>query len=235
MLDLLLAYNVGLATGIIKKFNEIIIAEVNQEALIEKQNEEKNLMKDINQRIADTINNKNNNKESDNNNTDNNNKELKEKQRKQQLQKNLEKRVETVLKSFNAELKRMQKNSSLVHYANKFDIVIDALSFREISKSEKNIKNFFDRAMLANSLTFCEFNSNDKRLLVKNFRNYIKGVKGIESFTMMGIGDGFNDIEFLKEVDIGVGLNNGINKFTKINLDNFYDLSRLIMLDLLLG
>ena len=224
------SYNVGLATGIIKKFNEIIIAEVNQEALIEKQNEEKNLMKDINQRIADTINNKNNNKESDNNNnTDNNNKELKEKQRKQQLQKNLEKRVETVLKSFNAELKRMQKNSSLVHYANKFDIVIDALSFREISKSEKNIKNFFDRAMLANSLTFCEFNSNDKRLLVKNFRNYIKGVKGIESFTMMGIGDGFNDIEFLKEVDIGVGLNNGINKFTKINLDNFYDLSRLIM------
>ena len=145
------------------------------------------------------------------------------------MQKKLEKQLESVLKSFNLEFKRMQQESSLINYANKYDIVIDSLSFREISKSEKNIKNFFDRAILANSLTFCEFNSDDKRLLVKNFRNYIKGIKGIESYTMMGIGDGFNDIEFLKEVDIGVGINNGINKFTKINLDNFYDISRLIM------
>ena len=215
------SYNVGLATGIIKKFNEIIIAEVNQEALLEKQNEKKNLKKNLVQKIEENFDKTRNNQI--------NNKEYKEKQRKLEIQKNLEKKVESVLKSFNLELKRMQKNTSLINYANKFDIVIDALSFREISKSEKNIKNFFDKAMLANSLTFCEFNSNDKRLLVKNFRNYIKGVKGIESFTMMGIGDGFNDIEFLKEVDIGVGLNNGINKYTKINLDNFYDLSRLIM------
>ena len=130
-------------------------------------------------------------------------KETEDEIKKKEMQKKIEQRLETVLKSFNMEFKRMQKDSSLINYANKFDIVIDALSFREISKTEKNIKNFFDRAILANSLTFCEFNSNDKRLLVKNFRNYIKGIKGIESFTMMGVGDGFNDIEFLKEVDIG--------------------------------
>ena len=123
----------------------------------------------------------------------------------------------------------MQKNSSLVNYANQYDIVIDSLSFREILKTPKNIKSFFDKAILANSLTFCDFNSNDKKLLVKNFKNYIKGIKSINSYTIMGIGDGFNDIEMLKEVDIGVGINNGINKNTKINVDNFADISRLIM------
>ena len=212
------SYNVGLATGIIDKNNEIIIAEVNQEALLEKQNEEKNKDR-INQKIKEYL----------HQNKENDIKETEEQKNKKDMQKKIEIRLETVLKSFNAEFKRMQQKAPLVNYSNKFDIVIDALSFREISKNEKNIKNFFDRAILANSLTFCEFNSNDKRLLVKNFRNYIKGIKGVQSFTMLGIGDGFNDIEFLKEVDIGVGLNNGINKFTKINLDNFHDVSRLIM------
>ena len=211
------SYNVGLATGIINKENEIIIAEVNQEALLEKQNEEKNYRHNLNQRIKEYMNKGKDRKESE------------DQIRKREMQKKLEERIENTLKSFNYEFKRMQKDYPLVNYANKFDIVIDSLSFREISKSEKNIKNFFDRAILANSLTFCEFNSNDKRLLVKNFRNYVKGIKGIQSFTMMGVGDGFNDIEFLKEVDIGVGLNNNINKYTKINLDNFYDISRLIM------
>ena len=211
------SYNVGLATGIINKDNEIIIAEVNQEALLEKQNEEKNYRNNLNQRIKEYMSKGKDKKESE------------DQIMKKEMQKKLEERIESVLKSFNLEFKRMQKDYPLVNYANRFDIVIDSLSFREISKSEKNIKNFFDRAILANSLTFCEFNSNDKRLLVKNFRNYIKGIKGIQSYTMMGVGDGFNDIEFLKEVDIGVGLNNNINKYTKINLDNFYDISRLIM------
>ena len=211
------SYNVGLATGIINKDNEIIIAEVNQEALLEKQNEEKNYRNNLNQRIKEYMSKGKDKKESV------------DQIKKKEMQKRLEERIESVLKSFNLEFKRMQKDYPLVNYANRFDIVIDSLSFREISKSEKNIKNFFDRAILANSLTFCEFNSNDKRLLVKNFRNYIKGIKGIQSYTMMGVGDGFNDIEFLKEVDIGVGLNNNINKYTKINLDNFYDISRLIM------
>ena len=211
------SYNVGLATGIINKDNEIIIAEVNQEALLEKQNEEKNYRNNLNQRIKEYMSKGKDRKESE------------DQIKKKEMQKRLEERIESVLKSFNLEFKRMQKDYPLVNYANRFDIVIDSLSFREISKSEKNIKNFFDRAILANSLTFCEFNSNDKRLLVKNFRNYIKGIKGIQSYTMMGVGDGFNDIEFLKEVDIGVGLNNNINKYTKINLDNFYDISRLIM------
>ena len=211
------SYNVGLATGIINKENEIIIAEVNQEALLEKQNEEKNYRNNLNQRIKEYMSKGKDKKESE------------DQIKKKEMQKKLEERIESVLKSFNLEFKRMQKDYPLVNYANRFDIVIDSLSFREISKSEKNIKNFFDRAILANSLTFCEFNSNDKRLLVKNFRNYIKGIKGIQSYTMMGVGDGFNDIEFLKEVDIGVGLNNNINKYTKINLDNFYDISRLIM------
>ena len=211
------SYNVGLATGIINKDNEIIIAEVNQEALLEKQNEEKNYRNNLNQRIKEYMSKGKDKKESE------------DQIKKKEMQKRLEERIESVLKSFNLEFKRMQKDYPLVNYANRFDIVIDSLSFREISKSEKNIKNFFDRAILANSLTFCEFNSNDKRLLVKNFRNYIKGIKGIQSYTMMGVGDGFNDIEFLKEVDIGVGLNNNINKYTKINLDNFYDISRLIM------
>ena len=211
------SYNVGLATGIINKDNEIIIAEVNQEALLEKQNEEKNYRNNLNQRIKEYMSKGKDKKESE------------DQIKKKEMQKKLEERIESVLKSFNLEFKRMQKDYPLVNYANRFDIVIDSLSFREISKSEKNIKNFFDRAILANSLTFCEFNSNDKRLLVKNFRNYIKGIKGIQSYTMMGVGDGFNDIEFLKEVDIGVGLNNNINKYTKINLDNFYDISRLIM------
>ena len=211
------SYNVGLATGIINKDNEIIIAEVNQEALLEKQNEEKNDRNNLKQRIKEYMSKGKDKKESE------------DQIKKKEMQKRLEERIESVLKSFNLEFKRMQKDYPLVNYANRFDIVIDSLSFREISKSEKNIKNFFDRAILANSLTFCEFNSNDKRLLVKNFRNYIKGIKGIQSYTMMGVGDGFNDIEFLKEVDIGVGLNNNINKYTKINLDNFYDISRLIM------
>ena len=208
------SYNVGLATGIINKDNEIIIAEVNQEALLEKQNEEKNYRNNLNQRIKEYMSKGKDRKESE------------DQIKKKEMQKRLEERIESVLKSFNLEFKRMQKDYPLVNYANRFDIVfdivIDSLSFREISKSEKNIKNFFDRAILANSLTFCEFNSDDKRLLVKNFRNYIKGIKGIQSYTMMGVGDGFNDIEFLKEVDIGVGLNNNINKYTKINLDNFF-------------
>ena len=211
------SYNVGLATGIIKKKNEIIIAEVNQEALLEKQNEEKNYQNNIKKRIKEYI---NKSKEI---------KEAEEQKTKKEIQQKIELRLESVLRTFNLEFKRMQQKAPLINFANKFDIVIDSLSFREICKAEKNIKNFFDRAILANSLTFCEFNSNDKRLLVKNFRNYIKGIKGVQSFTMLGIGDGFNDIEFLKEVDIGVGLNNGINKFTRINLDNFHDVSRLIM------
>ena len=91
------------------------------------------------------------------------------------------------------------------------------------------MKSFFDKAILANSLTFCDFNSNDKKLLVRHLKNYIKGIKNINSYTILGVGDGFNDIEMLKEVDIGVGINNGINKHTKINIDNFVDLSRLIM------
>ena len=215
------SYNIGLSTGIIDKNNEIIIAEVNQEVLLEKQNEKNNYNNNLKQKLKEYA-----EKTSEENNLK---KETDEQKKKKEMQKKLEKQLESVLKSFNLEFKRMQQESSLINYANKYDIVIDSLSFREISKSEKNIKNFFDRAILANSLTFCEFNSDDKRLLVKNFRNYIKGIKGIESYTMMGIGDGFNDIEFLKEVDIGVGINNGINKFTKINLDNFYDISRLIM------
>ena len=36
----------------------------------------------------------------------------------------------------------MQKNAPLIDYTNKFDILIDSLSFREILKSQVNIKSF---------------------------------------------------------------------------------------------
>ena len=220
------SYNVGIATGIIDKNNEIIIAEINLEALIEKQKKQQNrrndLLNNINKRLKN-IENQNNEKEIEEINENDINQEIEEKN------KNIEKQLENVLKSFNDEFKKLQKNSSLLNHVNKYDIVIDYLSFREIAKTPQNIKSFFDKAILANSLTFCGFNSNDKRILVKNIRDYIKGIKNINSYTIMGVGDGFNDIEMLKEVDIGVGINNGINKNTKINIDNFADISRLIM------
>ena len=216
------SFNVGLSTGIIDKNNEIIIAEINQELLLEKENKKRNLknksLNNINKRIENVDEQKDAQKM-----------EINEEIEPKIKDKNIEKQIKDVLKSFNDEFKKMQKNSSLINKANKYDIVIDSLSFREISKTPQNIKAFFDKAILANSLTFCDFNSNDKKMLVKNIRNYIKGIKNINSYTIMGIGDGFNDIEMLKEVDIGVGINNGINKYTKINVDNFSDLSRLIM------
>ena len=228
-------YNVCIATGIIDKNNEIIIAEVNQEALLEKENKklnsEKILINRINNRLnvnLEAQNNENNDKENEDNDDNNdivNEPEIKNKKKKEKI----EEQLKNVLRAFNEEFIEMERKSSLIDFANKYDIVIDSLSFREISKHPQNIKSFFDKAILANSLTFCDFNSNDKKLLVNHIRDYIKGIKNINSYTIMGVGDGFNDIEMLKEVDIGVGINNGINKHTKINIDNFIDLSRLIM------
>ena len=231
------SYNVGIATGIIDKNNEIIIAEINQEALLEKQNIEQNIENNILTSI------KNKMKSNENQENEKENEEIKEKEKENDMEKEekeekkrneekkrkIEIQLKNVLKSFNKEFKDMQKKSPLIEQANKFDIVIDSLSFREISKTPQNIKSFFDKALLANSLTFCDFNSNDKKLLVQHIKSYIKGIKNINSYTIMGVGDGFNDIEMLKEVDIGVGINNGINKNTKINIDNFVDISRLIM------
>ena len=221
------SFNVSLSTGIIGKNNEIIIAEINQELLLEeeskKQNLENQLLNNINKRLKAIDDQKDEKEVEEIDIIDKNEIEKKEKNKK------IEKQLKDVLKSFNEEFKKMQKNSSLISQANKYDIVIDSLSFREIAKTPQNMKEFFDKAILAHSLTFCNFNSNDKRLLVKSIRNYIKGIKNINSFTIMGVGDGFNDIEMLKEVDIGVGINNGINKYTKINVDSFVDISRLIM------
>ena len=221
-------YNVGIATGIIDKNNEIIIAEINQELLLEKQNKKQNLNNNLLKNINSRLKNYDNKNNENNENNDKEIEDIDEKEDKAKKEK-IEKQIENVLKSFDEEFKKMQKNASLFNFANKYDIVIDSLSFKEISKTPKDIKSFFDKAILANSITFCDFNSNDKKLLVRNFRNYIKGIKNINSYTIMGIGDGFNDIEMLKEVDIGVGINNGINKHTKINIDNFVDIPRLIM------
>ena len=211
-------YNVGIATGIIDSNNDVIVAEINQDALIEKETEIQNdLLSNLKRRL-------NENKDEKEKN------DLEEKEKKElEKMKKIHKQFKDVLKSFEGEFRKMQKNSPLFYQANTFDIVIDALSFREISRTPKNLKSFFDKALLANSMTFCEFNSNDKKLLVQHFRNYIKGIKNINSYTILGVGDGFNDIEMLNEVDIGVGINNGINKYTKIYIDNFADLSRLIM------
>ena len=225
------SYNIGIATGIIGKNNDIIIAEVNQEALLELENEKDKKKKNNNyyhhlkekiKKFENEDDKKSHKEESateDSNGDPNSKKNIKK----------IQKRIENVLKSFNEEFINMQKTAPLITYANKFDIVIDALSYREIAKHPQNIKSFFDKAILANSLTFCEFNSLDKRMLVKDIKNYIKDVKNINSYTILGIGDGFNDIGMLKECDISVGINNGINKFTSINVDNFMDLSRLLM------
>ena len=221
-----IAYNIGVRTGIINKKNEAIIAEVNQEALLdmeilkEKKDKELNEFdgklkayedKDEEESVTEDI--------------DSDDEEIKNKINKKKMQK----KIENALKAFNDEFIRMQKNTPLIDYTNKFDILIDSLSFREILKSQINIKAFFDKAILANSLTFCEFNANDKRMLVKHFKNYIKDLKNITSYTILGIGYGFNDIGMLRECDIGVGLNNNINKYTTVNVDHFKDLYRLIL------
>ena len=215
-------YNVGIATGIIDSNNDVIVAEINQDALIEK---ETKIQNDLLSNLKKRLNKKKDEKEKNNEEE----KEKKEKEKEIEKKKKIQKQLENVLKSFEDEFRKMQNDSPLFYQANTFDIVIDALSFREISRTPKNLKSFFDKALLANSMTFCEFNSNDKKLLVQHFRNYIKDIKNINSYTILGVGDGFNDIEMLNEVDIGVGINNGINKYTKIYIDNFVDLSRLIM------
>ena len=221
-----IAYNIGVRTGIINKKNEAIIAEVNQEALLdmeilkEKKDKELNEFdgklkayedKDEEESVTEDI--------------DSDDEEIRNKINKKKVQK----RIENALKAFNDEFIRMQKNAPLIDYTNKFDILVDSLSFREILKSQINIKAFFDKAILANSITFCEFNANDKRMLVKHLKNYIKELKNITSYTILGIGYGFNDIGMLRECDIGVGLNNGINKYTLVNVDQFKDLYRLIL------
>ena len=224
------SYNIGIATGIIGKNNDIIIAEVNQEALLELENEKakkkkNNYLNNLKEKIKKYENEEDKKGSKEESMTDDSNGDPNSKKNIKKIQK----RIENVLKSFNEEFINMQKTAPLITYANKFDIVIDALSYREIAKHPQNIKSFFDKAILANSITFCDFNSYDKRMLVKDIKNYIKEVKNISSYTILGIGDGFNDIGMLKECDIGVGINNGINKFTPINVDNFMDLSRLLM------
>ena len=224
------SYNIGIATGIIGKNNDIIIAEVNQEALLELENEKdkkkkNNYMNNLKEKIKKFENEEDKKVSKEESITDDSNGDPNSKINIKKIQK----RIENVLKSFNEEFINMQKTAPLITYANKFDIVIDALSYREIAKHPQNIKSFYDKAILANSITFCEFNANDKRNLVIDIKNYIKEIKYIKSYTILGIGDGFNDIGMLKECDIGVGINNGINKFTPINVDNFMDLSRLLM------
>ena len=224
------SYNIGIATGIIGKNNDIIIAEVNQEALLELENEKakkkkNNYLNNLKEKIKKIENEEDKKVSKEESMTDDSNGDPNSKTNIKKIQK----RIENVLKSFNEEFLNMQKTAPLITYANKFDIVIDALSYREIAKHPQNIKSFFDKAILANSITFCDFNSYDKRMLVKDIKNYIKEIKNINSYTILGIGDGFNDIGMLKECDIGVGINNGINKFTPINVDNFMDLSRLLM------
>ena len=147
------SYNVGIATGIIDRNNEIIIAEINQEALLEKENKKKkqnDYLKNLNDRIKRIQNEGKTDEEIEDNKEKTKNKE------------EMEKQIKNILKSFNEEFKKMQESANLIYYANKYDIVIDALSFREISKSPQNLKSFFDKSLLANSLTFCEFNSEDK-------------------------------------------------------------------------
>ena len=221
-----IAYSIGVRTGIINSKNETIIAEVNRDALIDmeilKEKKEKELNefdgklkayedKDDEESVTEDI--------------GSDDEEIKNKINKRKIQK----KVENALKSFNDEFVRMQKNASLIDYTNKFDIIIDSLSFREILKNEINTKSFFDKAILANSITFCEFSANDKKMLVKCLKNYIKDIKNITSYTILGIGYGFNDIGMLRECDIGVGLNNDINKYTLVNVDHFKDLYRLIL------
>ena len=122
-----------------------------------------------------------------------------------------------------------QKKKTLNFYVNKFDLVVNGKAFDNIIKNEENLILFFDKAILANSITFCEFNPEQKRLLVKNFKNYIKNYKLLNSYTIMGVGDGLNDIPMLNEVDLGVGINNNSNKLTSININTFSDLKCLIM------
>ena len=232
-----ISYNIGLTTGIINPKNETIIAEVNQEALLEMEIREQRKEKGLNEldgKLKENENKENNEKKEEEESVtedigsvdfddDNNESESKKNKRK------IQNKIEQVLKSFNDEFIKMERNAPLIDYTNKFDIVIDSLSFREILKNPLNIKSFFDKAILANSLTFCEFTANDKRDLVKHFKNYIKDIKNITSYTILGIGNGFNDIGMLRECDISVGINNGINKYTSINVDKFMDLPRLIL------
>ena len=122
-----------------------------------------------------------------------------------------------------------KKRKNLNFYINKFDIIVNGKAFDNIIKNEKIMLLFFDKAVLANSITFCEFDPEQKRLLVKNFKNYMKKYKLLNSYTIMGIGDGLNDIPMLSEVDLGVGINNNSNKLTSININTFSDLKCLIM------
>jgi len=220
-----LAYNIGVRTGIINIKNETIIAEVNQEALLDMEITKEKKEKELNEFDGKLKAYEDKDEESVTEDIGSDDEETKNKKDKRQVQK----RIENALKSFNDEFIRMQKKAPLIDYANKFDIIIDSLSFREILKSKLNIKSFFDKGILANSITFCEFSANDRRLLVKHFKDYIKGIKNINSYIILGIGNGFNDIGMLRECDIGVGINNGINKYTSINVDHFKDLYRLIL------
>ena len=221
-----IAYSIGVCTGIINTKNETIIAEVNQEALLDME-----ILKEKNEKELNEFDGKlkayedKDDEESVTEDIGSDDEETKNKKDKKKVQKN----IENALKAFNNEFIRMQKNAPLIDYTNKFDILIDSLSFREILKSPINIKSFFDKAILANSITFCEFNANDRRMLVKHFKNYIKDIKNITSYTILGIGNGLNDIGMLRECDISVGINNGINKYTSINVDHFKDLYRLIL------
>jgi hypothetical protein len=231
-----ISYNIDLTSGIINSNNETMIAEVNQDALLELEIQEQRKEKELNAidgKLKTNENIENNEKKEEEESVtedlgsvdfdDNNESESKKHKRK------IQNKIEQVLKSFNDEFIKMESNAPLIEYTNKFDIVIDSLSFREILKNPLNIKSFFDKAILANSLTFCEFTANDKRDLVKHFKNYIKDIKNITSYTILGIGNGFNDIGMLRECDISVGINNGINKYTSINVDKFMDLPRLIL------
>ena len=231
-----IAYNIGLATGIINPKNETIIAEVNQEALLEMEIREQRKEKELNNLDGKLKTNENNENKEDNEDEESDTEDIEsddyyndEEYENKKNTKKVQRKIEKVLKAFKDEFKKMEKIEPLINYTNKFDIVIDSLSFREILKNPLNVKSFFDKAILANSLTFCEFTANDKRDLVKHFKNYIKDIKNITSYTILGIGNGFNDIGMLRECDISVGINNGINKYTSINVDKFMDLPRLIL------
>jgi len=226
------AYNIGLATGIINIKNETIIAEVNRDALLEMEIRQQKKEKELNDVDGKIKKNENKEEEEEESVTEDlgsddyyDDEEYENKRNKKDIQRKLGQ----ILKAFNNEFSKMEKNAPLIEYTNKFDIVIDSLSFREILKNPINIKSFFDKAILANSLTFCEFTAEDKRNLVINLKNYIKEIKNITSYTILGVGNGFNDIGMLRECDIAVGINNGINKYTPINVDHFMDLPRLIL------
>ena len=229
-----ISYNIGLTTGIINPKNETIIAEVNQDALLEMEMREQKKEKELNEldgKLKTNENNENKEEEEESVTEDIGSDDYynDEKAENQKNKNKIQKKIETILKSFNDEFIKMERIAPLINYTNKYDIVIDSLSFREVLKNPLNIKSFFDKAILANSITFCEFTANDKRILVKHFKNYIKDIKNITSYTILGIGNGFNDIGMLRECDISVGINNGINKYTSINVDHFMDLPRLIL------